>query len=366
MSTPSQSNSRTDESTKHQGPTSPKLTYLINKIDYGGAEVGLVRLLSELTTDDFDVTVVTLKHVNPDLTTNIPDHVTIREIGMGAGISVSEALAAVKRIRRSDVLVSSLLPSIVVGTTLGTMLRVPEIYTWRHTTHRENRFRRALYTLSYRLSDGIFVDSDASKQHIVGWGIDENLIHKLPLSGIIVDEFPVAEHNEGTDPIRVGTVGRLIEKKGLDELIECAEVLPDLEFHIVGDGPLLEQMQEARENVVCHGRVSQEELHHLWGTFDIYFQPSRYEGLCITAIEGMAAGLPIVASDIDGLSESVIDGETGFLVPQGDVESYCERLRLLAGDADVREQMGRTGRERVSQEFSSEALARKFLVATKR
>jgi len=325
----------------------------------------MVRLLSELERDTFDTHVITIKHVNPDLTQELPNHITIHELNLTSGGALSPLAGAFRSIRTADVLVCSLVPSIVVGSVTGTLARVPDIYSWRHTTHQENRFRKLLYSIAYRLSDGILVDSDASKQHIIEWGIEEHRITKLPLSGVKMDMYPSVTHAQPDGPIRVGTVGRLVEKKGYDELIECARNLPEFEFHVVGEGPLAEKIQNAPKNVVYHGRVSQEELQRLWGTFDIYFQPSRYEGLCITAIEGMAARLPIVASDIDGLSESIVDGTTGYLVEQGDINGYCDKLRQLAADSSRRNRMGAAGQERARQHFSSKALAREFIDTVK-
>ncbi len=339
---------------------SKKLTYIINKIDYGGAEVGMVRLLSNISLDNFDIAVITIRHVNPDLKEDLPDHITVHELNIESDRSYHDIKKSIQRIRQTDILVCSLIPSIFLGSIAGRTLRVPRIYCWRHTTYEPGILIKFVYSVSYHLSDGILTDSEATRENLQEWGIDESRIYTLPLSGVPVDDFPSVDHDPVDQPIRIGTVGRLVEKKGYEELMNCADELDEYEFHIIGEGPMREELRDASENVVCHGRVSNDELQRLWGTFDIYFQPSRYEGLCITAIEAMAAGLPVVASDIDGLSESVVDGHTGYLVDSGEIDEFCEKLQELGENPELRSQMGSTGEHRATSKYSSQALADKF------
>lgn len=322
--------------------------------------MGLVRLLSELDRNTFDISVITIKNVNPDLETEIPNHVTIHELDLSSRINLRKVISVIEKIRHSDILVCSLFPSVFLGSVIGKAVQVPHIYTWQHSINSRKLLRRNMYKLSYKVSDGILVDSEATKESSLKMGIDERKITVLPISGVKMEEYPEIDYRSPNEPIRIGTVARLVESKGYPELVHCAERLPDLEFHIVGDGPLAEMLRDSPENVICHGRVSQEELHRLWGTLDIYFQPSRYEGLCITAIEAMAVGLPVVASDIDGLSESIIDSETGFLIEQGDIDGYCTKLQFLSNNPDYRERLGTAGKARASEFYSSTAFARRF------
>ncbi|WP_394740085.1 glycosyltransferase family 4 protein [Natronococcus roseus] len=338
----------------------PTLTYLINALEYGGAEIGMLRLLSGLETEEFDVTVVTLRGAEPALERDLPDHVTLEQLALDEGVGVGKLRTLVRTIRAADLLVGSLYPSVVVGAVGGTALRVPTIFSWKHNTTAGGRLSRLVNKLTFRLSDRVLVDSDATRRLISEWGIGDQRIVKLPISGIDVDDHPPADHIATGSDVRIGTVGSLTLQKGYPELLACARRLPEYEFHVVGDGPLADEIAQGPDNVVLHGTVSQDELQELWQSFDIYFQPSRWEGLCITAIEGMASRLPVVASAVDGLTESVVDGETGYLVDQGDIEGYCSRLTELATDPDRRSQFGTAGRDRVQAEYSAEAFAATF------
>lgn len=337
-----------------------KVTYLINKIDYGGAEVGMVRLLSGLDYEEFSVTAVTLKGADPDLAAELPDDVNLTTLNLHKHRSPNKLLRLYRVIADTEVLVCSLFPSVFIGPVLGTVSRVPQIYVWRHNTDGMGRLRTYLNKFVIKISNGVLTDSDATRELVEQWGVKPSNISVLPLSGIDVNSFPKVQHTACEGSLRVGTVGRLVDQKGYPELITCAERLPEYEFHIVGDGPLANQLDLSAENIVMHGRVSQRELNRLWSTFDIYFQPSRYEGLCITAIEAMACELPVVASNVDGLTESVVHGETGILVNSQDIDGYCRALERLEQNVDLRKSMGQKGLERVREYYSMEALAKEF------
>ena len=337
-----------------------KLTYLINAVEYGGAEVGMVRLLKGLDETEFDVTVVTLKGADPELAGELPDHVDLRQLELNTGLGIREFRSLIEAVRQADVLVGSLYPSVIIGSVLGALTRVPAIYTWKHNTTEGNRFSNVVNKLSFRLSDTVLVDSDATRELVTQFGVNDQRIAKLPISGIDVSDHPKAEHQATGSDVRIGTVGSLTLQKGYPELLDCARQLPEYEFHIVGDGPLAKDLKRGPDNVVLHGKVSQEELQDLWASFDVYFQPSRWEGLCITAIEGMASRLPVVASAVDGLTESVVDGETGYLVEQGDIDGYCKKLTQLAADPHLRTQFGTAGRTRIEEDYSVEAFADGF------
>lgn len=106
------------------------------------------------------------------------------------------------------------------------------------------------------------------------------------------------------------------------------------------------------------GWVTQEELPALYHQGDISLVPSTWmEPFGITAVESMASGLPVIASKIGGLETSTVDGETGYLIPPGDVEAMTSRLRTLLTDAQLRQRMGEAGRKRAEEHFDWDVLA---------
>jgi len=89
---------------------------------------------------------------------------------------------------------------------------------------------------------------------------------------------------------------------------------------------------------------------------DVFALPTNWEGFPLSILEAMRAGLPVLASDVGGVSEGVVDGETGFHVPRGDVAAFRERLDWLLCRPSVRQQMGSAGRRRYEAEFTLDAM----------
>ena len=88
----------------------------------------------------------------------------------------------------------------------------------------------------------------------------------------------------------------------------------------------------------------------------VFALPSEIDKSPYSVLEGMFAGLPVVSTDVGGIPEMVVDGETGFLVPPGDTQAIAERLEVLARDPALRGSMGETGRERVLRRYSVDRL----------
>ena len=148
----------------------------------------------------------------------------------------------------------------------------------------------------------------------------------------------------GEAPI-LGVVSRLEPIKGMDLVVPAfAEVLksfPDVRLLVVGDGSLRARMEQQATELGCAdcitwvGRQLQEELAQWYGQMDIVLMPSRSEGFGLTAIEAMANGCVMVASNVGGLPEVVRDGVCGLLHRTEDVHDMADKICMLLGDATL-------------------------------
>src|SRR5205823_4998663 len=132
----------------------------------------------------------------------------------------------------------------------------------------------------------------------------------------------------------------LSPEKGVLELVEAAHGLP---LVVAGDGPLRGRVPGAL------GWVPHDELLRLYERAAVVACPSYREGYGIACAEAMAHGRPVVASAVGGLRDLVVDGETGLLVPPGDVAALRKALERLLGDADLRARLGAAARERARE-----------------
>jgi glycosyltransferase involved in cell wall biosynthesis len=165
-----------------------------------------------------------------------------------------------------------------------------------------------------------------------------------------------------TGKLVVGTVARLSSEKGIDVLIRAfAEVhrnIPGTHLLIVGDGMQMADLQQlARDLDVVNaitwaGRLSWEEAIGCMGIMNVVAVPSRFEGFGLTAVEAMACGKPVVASSVDGLSEVVRDGVTGFLTPSSDASALAGALIKLLEKEDLRKKLGCSARKHAKEHFA--------------
>jgi glycosyltransferase involved in cell wall biosynthesis len=162
-------------------------------------------------------------------------------------------------------------------------------------------------------------------------------------------------------------VGRHIERKGIRYLIEAAKYLPrdQFEIRIVGVGDLTEQLKELAAHVsgnsaeiIFTGKLSPEALANEYKTANVFTLPAIVdskgdtEGLGVVLIEAMELGLPIVASNVGGIPDVVIDGETGILVPEKDPEALASAYKRLAAEPELVKHLLAGAQKRIHECFT--------------
>jgi glycosyltransferase involved in cell wall biosynthesis len=197
-----------------------------------------------------------------------------------------------------------------------------------------------------QLEDGVAAGVCSSERAVV--------IH----NGIDVRAFALAHPNGG--PPQILSVGRLKAPKDFVTLARALELLPRGAFRalVAGDGPDRELIPAAAPLELLGER---DDVPDLLAAADVFVLSSRSEGLPISILEAMAAGLPVVATRVGGVPELVVDGETGLLVPPGDARALAAALRTLLGDRELRLRLGAAGRARAEREFDLPAFRQAHL-----
>jgi glycosyltransferase involved in cell wall biosynthesis len=168
----------------------------------------------------------------------------------------------------------------------------------------------------------------------------------------------------GPDRFTVGWIGRMTGVKRTTDVLLAFKRLRergvDACLCMVGDGPDREPLERRAHELGIMRRTLflgyQEDVAPFYAAFDAMILPSGNEGTPVSAIEALAAGRPVVATRVGGVPDVVRDGEDGFLVDAGDVDTLAARLAQLAGDATLRRTMGEAGRARVLGRYSVERL----------
>jgi glycosyltransferase involved in cell wall biosynthesis len=198
-------------------------------------------------------------------------------------------------------------------------------------------------------------------------------------SGMDVEPFANAAKHRGSirakyglcdDHVVVGKIARLFHLKGHDDLVTAAakvvQTQPNVRFLLVGDGILKESLQQRihamglGEHFVFTGLVPPSEVPPLIGAMDALVHTSYREGLARALPQALIAGRPVISYDIDGAREVTISGETGFLVPPGDIDSLAEAIRTIVDNGQLRHQMGREGQRRFTDQFRHQSMTRRI------
>jgi len=166
----------------------------------------------------------------------------------------------------------------------------------------------------------------------------------------------------------IGLAARLTEQKGLTFLLQALPAVlraqRDLRLVIAGDGPLRRNLEEEAQRVGVGSHVHflgpRTDMPDILQLFDVYVLPSIWEGLPMVLLEAMAAGCPIVATNVGGNPDAVRDGYNGYLVPARDPDALATRVIGLLSDRRQREEFGRNGRTLFDREFSAAIMARSY------
>jgi glycosyltransferase involved in cell wall biosynthesis len=225
-----------------------------------------------------------------------------------------------------------------------------------------------------RVTDHFTVVADAMKSQYLAAGIGRPEQYTKIFSGFRLEPFLAAGNDPAlrakfglqTEDFVVGKIARLFELKGHDDLFAAAPELvrrcPRLKFLLVGDGPWRSRFEKLARSTGLAGRfiftglVPPAEVPALVGIMDVLVHLSRREGLPRALPQALAAARPVIACDCDGAREVCLDGQTGFLIPPGDLTALTDRLLQLAAAPELRAQMGLRGRAFVRENFAVEKM----------
>jgi len=223
-----------------------------------------------------------------------------------------------------------------------------------------------VYQKLFATADAVTVNSDYTWRQVKALGCPAARLNKLPV-GLDPSAFPFRDRAlKPGEPVRLLTVARLTEIKGHAFVVRAVAKLRgslgDVRYEIAGDGPLrkeLEQLVEElglRDAVTFHGACDTGEVQRLMAEAHLFVLASvsvagDQEGQGLVLQEAQAAGLPVVATNHGALPEGLMPGESGFLVPERNVDALAERLDYLVRRPELWPAMGRAGRKYVATHY---------------
>jgi len=359
-----------------------KITYVLPNVESGGTERHVLSLVRRIDRSRFSLSLVTTAGggaLYPDFASLIP--VTVMGDPNRAGQfrkgSVQQLLtiaALSRRMRRErpDIVHAYLPAANVIGPVAARLADVPRVIVSKRSLadyKKGHPFLRQMELFGNRLADVVLVNSDAVQQDVERtercWKGKFRKIYNgvAPIPSRMKGEAEAFRLREGISPdsLLVLCVSNFFAYKGHVDLVEAATRLvpafPGVTFLLVGrESGALEATRSlvARLGVGGHIRFldSRTDVPDLLRAADLFVHPSHQEGFSNAILEAMAAGLPVVACNVGGNPEAVVDGVTGFLVPPRDPTALARAMAEILADPVKGSSMGEAGRQRATERFS--------------
>ena len=270
------------------------------------------------------------------------------------------------RKNKPDLVIAFLYRAYIPTRVFGFLLGIPNISSVRDVEEWMNPLHVFLERSTSRFSALIYSCSKAVTQFLTqDIGIKKTKVVTIP-NGIDVDTFSIKINKEKklrelgfhkNLPI-VGTVCRLHEpKKGVKILLEATKKLQkelDFQLMIVGTGKDEKKLKSIARKQHINARFlgEREDVREILQIMDVFTLASFYEGFPVSILEAMATGIPVVATNVGGIKETVSDGKTGFLVEPGNSNALAEKIKELLEDKKMRKDFGEAGFKRVKENFS--------------
>jgi glycosyltransferase involved in cell wall biosynthesis len=349
----------------------PKIFYIITKSDLGGAQ-GHVRDLIFNIYKDWDIHLAV--NCRGPLTENvsalgIPVHLLpslARSINLFYDYNaVKECIAIIHKIK-PDIIHAHSSKAGVIARIAGWITKIPTVYTahgWGFTPGTP-KLRRTIALIAEKLlaslSSKLICVSESDQQLAKSCGVGNDNSLAVVQNGIknIAVSTPTLEQQ----PPRLIMVARFNEQKDQVTLLKAIEKIKNYDFHLdlVGSGISLTSCKALAKSLGISDKVSflgdRRDVPNLLARSQIFILSTHYEGLPISILEAMRAGLPVVATSVNGIPEEIDDGKTGLLVPRQNVEILADALSKLIQSPKIRKQMGEASRDKFLQEFTLERM----------
>jgi len=360
-----------------------KIVYVITRLDEIGGAQKHVHELAKAQKDLGNEVTVLAGGRGPFLSDLVEDGIEVLPIkSLGREIKpVSDCLAFFK-LRK---LLKDLEPDIVsihstkagvIGRLAARSINIPAIFTahgWVFSGGISKLQERAFLLIEKfiaLLSSKIITVSEYDRQ----LALEHNFVSPEKIVTIHNGVSDIAEDlrsNPGLSPVNIVMVSRLGTPKDHKLLLQAMAALTEHQWylHLVGDGPLLGELQDYVEKARLAERVfflgTRQDIPEQLSKAQISVLISKKEGLPRVILESMRAGLPVIASDVGGTSEMVEDGKTGYLVPESNLPILRDRIEALLKAPHLREAMGDEGRRRYEKHFTLDRMLEETMMVYK-
>ena len=343
----------------------------------GGAERQVCHLAEEFRGRGWDVAAVSMLPLEQPISDLDTEGIHTESLGMRQGIPDPRALMRLRRFVRRwqpDVIHAHMVHANLLARLSRLFVRIPLVISTVHNQDEGAQWRYVAYRLTDRLSDvTTTVSHVAMAETIRRGGARADSIRLVP-NGIRTDEYRrdaiVRERTRSSlglgDRFTWLAVGRLVEAKGYTDMVTAFATAhkhhAEARLLIAGAGPLEASIRATVRKAGVEPSVNllglRPDIPALMQAADAFVMSSKWEGLPMVLLEAGASSLPIVATDVGGSRDAILDGVSGYLTRAGDPEGLGQAIsRLMDLPAQERETMGAAGQAHIHRTFAMAAIA---------
>ncbi len=360
----------------------PKVAHFIDSLDPGGAETIVIEMCKKMKNHGY---VPEVYHFgNPWLEEKCEENGIPIFFAPGyryfkssilLPLFFSAVFAKFLKNRHVDILHSHLLGPVTGACFAAFVAGIPHIGTLHDIYSVEEKKKRIRYIkLSFFMGTRLVTVSNQMNRYLSELGRFRDGALQTIVNGVDIERFHFPQGRDqypeldlSADDIVFIFVGRLEKIKGIDILLEALGKIKqhkNVKLLIAGDGPYREEIGHQVAGAGLQNIVrmlgQRDDIPALLNLSDCFVLSSRSEGLSCSIIEAMAAGLPVIATDVGGNSELVTDGMNGYLVPPENPDVLSTRLQMIMDDASKRKRFGAMSLERARDDYSLDAMMKKY------
>lgn len=359
-----------------------RILHLITRLPVGGAERLLISVLRKLDTNRFESVVCCIQD-RGELAAEVESlGIPVISLGLmnkgGFDSRAKPAIVDLIKQHQIDLVHSHLYHANLYGRLAAKKAGVPAIISIHNTYARRKWYRHLINRWLSRYTAKIIAVSEDIRQDVVKYdGVHDDKIVTLP-NGIDLDRVRTnisrdqarARLGYGDEHFLIGVVGRLEKQKGHIHLIRAIAALTqqnkltNIRVLVAGDGRLRADLEQATDDLGIGGQVNflgtRKDMAEILRALDLFVMPSLWEGLSLAMLEGMAAELPVIISDVGGAGEVLHENTYGVRTPPGDEVALAQAIVDLAENPEKRAILATKARTRVEEAYSAETMVRKL------
>ena len=354
-----------------------RVAHVVHQLDVGGLERVVINLIKNLPRDQWEASLYTLREGGQLVHELREDGFPVHHLNKKDGVNYKLffRIAGLFKQEKVDIVHCHNFGALLYGSVGSRLARTSGTVYTAHGIYSSERLGRLKFARLLPVDRILAVSADSREAMLAHGSMAPDAVETLPngidttLFGAKADSSELrAELGLPLDAPVFGIVARLSPEKMHSVLLDAMALLikrvPNAVLVIVGDGDIRADLEKHAAEIDVTSNVSflgvRSDVHRLLQALDVFVLSSRAEGLSLTLLEAAAAGLPIVATDVGGNSEVVVDGQTGILVEPNNPSALAAAMERIATDPERGRSMGELGRARVNEFYSLDAMVKRY------